>query len=77
MKRQHVGTEDFAMRRPQNGFTLDRDTVSAQLPNDAPPSLILLALQCCEYEAGNRPFSDDVQGPIFILSLSFGNFSSS
>jgi hypothetical protein len=72
MKRQHVGTEEFAIRRPQTGFTLDRDTVSAQLPTDAPPSLVLLALQCCEYEAGNRPFSDDVQGASIYFS-SFEN----
>jgi hypothetical protein len=67
-KRQHVGTDDFALRRPQNGFTLERDTVTSQLPSDTPSSLILLAMQCCEYEAANRPFSEDVQGPLSPLS---------
>lgn len=62
MKRTQAGSNDFAVRRPQTGFTLDRDAISSQLPSDAPPSLVLLSLQCCEYEASNRPFSDDVQG---------------
>lgn len=62
MKRVQVGSNDFAVRRPQTGFNLERDEISSQLPSDAPPSLVLLSLQCCEYEAGNRPFSDDVQG---------------
>lgn len=68
MKRQHAGTGEFAVRRPQTGFTLDRDAVSSQLPPDAPSSLVILALQCCEYESGNRPFSDDVQGS-FLSSI--------
>ena len=71
MKRLQVGSNDFAVRRPQTGFNLDRDTISTQLPPDAPPSLILLSLQCCEYEASNRPFSEDAQGiDIFLGSKS-------
>lgn len=63
MKRVQVGkrgNSSFAARHPQNGFELDFDAVQEALPSDAPPSLVMLALQCCEYDAANRPFSDDV-----------------
>lgn len=63
MKRQQVGkraNHNFAARYPQNSFTLDVDAVQEALPNDAPPSLVMLALQCCEYDVADRPFSDDV-----------------
>lgn len=62
MKREQVGKGQFARRMPQNGFVIDRESVEAALPEDAPPSLVMLALQCCEYEPGERPFSDDVYG---------------
>eukprot|EP00602_Paraphysomonas_sp_CaronLab_P006297 CAMPEP_0185026650 /NCGR_PEP_ID=MMETSP1103-20130426/10983_1 /TAXON_ID=36769 /ORGANISM="Paraphysomonas bandaiensis, Strain Caron Lab Isolate" /LENGTH=576 /DNA_ID=CAMNT_0027560303 /DNA_START=517 /DNA_END=2247 /DNA_ORIENTATION=- len=60
MKRVQVGKTSFAHRKPQDAFVLDREQVQADLPDDAPPSLVMLALQCCEYEVADRPFSDDV-----------------
>jgi serine/threonine protein kinase len=74
MKRQQVGKRGdccFAARYPQNSFTLDVDAVQEALPNDAPPSLVMLALQCCEYDVADRPFSDDVYDWLVDLGESF------
>jgi serine/threonine protein kinase len=74
MKRQQVGKrrdQSFAARYPQNSFTLDVDAVQEALPIDAPPSLVMLALQCCEYDVADRPFSDDVYDWLLELGESF------
>lgn len=74
MKRQQVGkrgNQSFAARYPQNSFTLDVDAVQEALPSDAPPSLVMLALQCCEYDVADRPFSDDVYEWLLDLGESF------
>lgn len=74
MKRQQVGKrgeKSFAVRYPQNSFTLDVDAVQEALPSDAPPSLVMLALQCCEYDSADRPFSDDVYDWLVDLGESF------
>jgi serine/threonine protein kinase len=74
MKRQQVGKRGdkcFAARYPQNSFTLDVEAVQAALPPDAPPSLVMLALQCCEYDVADRPFSDDVYDWLQDLGESF------
>lgn len=43
-------------------FKLDTEAIQGMLPEDAPPSLVMLALQCCEYSAEDRPYSDDAHG---------------
>ena len=78
MKRQQVGKRGdhtFAARYPQNSFTLDVEAVQEALPNDAPPSLVMLALQCCEYDVADRPFSDDVYE--WLLELGETSFEGS
>ena len=74
MKRQQVGKRaesSFAARYPQNSFVLDVDAVQEALPTDAPPSLVMLALQCCEYDVADRPFADDVYEWLLDLGDSF------
>jgi hypothetical protein len=69
MKRERVGRGGFAERRPQTNFMLDRELLQSLLPDDSPPSLVMLSLQCCEYEPGSRPFADDVFGEIYLTLL--------
>jgi serine/threonine protein kinase len=60
--RKHAGMDDFAVRKPQSNFVLDREVVQADIPDSAPPSLVMLALQCTEYETSSRPLAEDVYG---------------
>lgn len=48
---------------------LDAESVQSDLPESAPPSLIMLAFQCVEYEASSRPLADDVFGFVFLPIL--------
>lgn len=71
MGRRHAGKDDFAVRRPQTSFQLDREDVQSHLPDNSPPSLVMLALQCTEYEPANRPLAEDVYGIYLFIYLSF------
>jgi hypothetical protein len=64
--RKGAGIANFAVRRPQSNFVLDAETVQADLPESAPPSLIMLAFQCIEYDATSRPLADDVFGGLVL-----------
>jgi serine/threonine protein kinase len=55
MARRKVGFDGFVERKPKNNFEIDMDALAAQLPDDAPASLKLLANTCVEYEAATRP----------------------
>lgn len=61
MKRVKVGSDGFAKRMPQNNFELDLDAVQAQIPPDTPPSLVLLARECINYEVGARPTAREIK----------------
>ncbi|KAG5192650.1 LISK family protein kinase [Tribonema minus] len=57
--RRKAGFAGFAERTPAERFRLDVDALNAGAPEDAPPSLLMLAAQLCEYEPGARPTAED------------------
>lgn len=57
--RKVPGKDGFLQREPRTKFTLDFDALRAMVPQDAPPSLVELAVQCCAYEAEYRMTSDE------------------
>mmetsp|Transcript_15286 Transcript_15286/g.35383 ORF Transcript_15286/g.35383 Transcript_15286/m.35383 type:complete len:564 (-) Transcript_15286:732-2423(-) len=60
--RRAVGKDSFAERKVQNNFQLDMDELRGALPEEAPPMLIELAMQCCDYEPDDRPAAGDAVG---------------
>ena len=55
------GTEGRTLQRlPQNGFDVDANEIRNASLSGAPPSLVELAVQCCEYEPEDRPTANDV-----------------
>ena len=60
MARQQSGKGGFIHRSPQNLFAIDTDAVKNDLPEDTPESLRLLACQCVDLEAENRPTTEEV-----------------
>ena len=71
MGRRHAGKEEFAMRKPQTSFQLNHDDIQARLPDNSPPSLVMLAFQCTEYDPQSRPLAEDVFGKNLKSYLSF------
>jgi serine/threonine protein kinase len=62
MKRQKVGTDEFMSRSPADNFAFDEAAAREALPDDAPPSLVELAIQSLSYNDYDRPCSEDVVG---------------
>jgi serine/threonine protein kinase len=57
LRRGKVGHDGFAERSPRTKFRLDEGELRAQLPKDAPESLVILALQVPE------PYLDPYRDP--------------
>lgn len=62
LARKPVGRDGFAERTPQTTFQLDVDALRAELEKAEIPSLVELAVQCLEYEHGNRVTAPDAAG---------------
>lgn len=59
LRRQKVGENGFAVREPRKLFKLEEEDLRAQLPSDAPPSFVALALECIKYVPQDRPTAPD------------------
>ena len=60
MKRKKIGTDGFLVRSPADNFAFDEDATRAEVPDDTPKSLLLLAIECLSYNDYERPASEDV-----------------
>ena len=58
--RQTPGQDGFLQRRPHDLFEIDFDSLRASACDGCPPSLMELAVQCCGFEADERPCADVV-----------------
>lgn len=60
MKREKIGENGFGIRPPSKLFHLDVELTRSQLPEDAPGSLVVMALQCVSFESALRPSSEEI-----------------
>jgi len=47
-------------RTPQNNFNVDDDAIKTVLPNDCPPDLLSVVIDCCQFQPERRPSFRDV-----------------
>lgn len=58
--RKLIGVDGFAIRKPNNKFHLDFDSIFEHFPANSPTSLNILARECLSYEGSSRPTAADL-----------------